>query len=1381
MHKNLFVGAGGPDKPTTTDDNLQSEDIVEFALAISEGPIRGLTEGAKSFMVGDTPLIDANGERNYEKFAIGVHPGYPEGSVKPLALKLGGITSSVQVGVTLVQNVPVVRQAAGSLRGTIDQLEVRVNILRLVAVTDKGDTFNNNAEFTLEYKATKSSTWLPFIPSQVTPPVRDPRLWGSILIPSIGVFSPGDGRVSVRGKTSTGYVKEFRVDVPRMEDDDWEVRIVKLSRDDHKEDIVDLAWESFQCTNKTALTYPNTAIVHGLGVANGQFSSIPEFSGIYDGLLIRVPSNYNADLHTYDDSSPWNGSFKFAWTDNPAWILYDLITNTRYGLAKHRRYLDANRFTFYEAARWCDTPVKIGGTTNFRPRYTFNDVILEPRPGMELLQYVAGSFNALVWDDLQGQIHLRVDKDDPAVQIFTPENTGAEGFSYTFTDITTRANDVSVSFINPDLNWVEDRRRISGVTTNEESITKHGRIPLDFIAVGCTNLHEAIAKAQVRLLSALTETTMVSFNTARQGALLSLYDVILIADPVMGWSKSGRFTHYDSEFVYFRDPIYMETTGSLTMKVQTQTGIIEVTVVPEEIGHVTRLKMLGSQLPTNLPRYAVFTLEQADGFGFGKPFRVLGLDEVEGSPYVYRITAVEINRNKYVLSEEGTPLDEPQYSYQQPVVPGQPTNFVATSGDNHIYITPSGEVVARILCSWRKSQYSIVKNFELQYRNIKDEAWQSIMTSQTEQYISPAIPGETYVMRVASYDPSGNRSPWATIDDHLAKGKTVIPVALTSISATGGIFQNEVTWTFNNSRDLGKTQIWASNTVSFSDAAIVADLSYPTNKWLHVALGVGKKVYYWGRVQDTSGNYSAFVGPTSAETVKDPAVFLEILHGSITELELFDDLKERINLIDAGPGVPLSVANRIQTETLARIAAVQEETDARIEDINQEIEDRIAAIQGEAGARVAYVTNYTYSKAETDQSISISADALTTSYRAYADAGRDQAISDAAADVRNYSYSKANSDLAEAAQTNSITTSYQTYATGKRDEAISSAAADVRSYAYSKTTSDSALAAQSVTLTTAYTGAIETARQSAIGVANADVRNYSYSKSSIDAADAAVFNNLTTNYQVFANNVGTNAVLTAAANTTTYAYSKSATDGAIATLGSTLRSEFSSTPGVATESFVQNYTYSKATVDSAFSSQFTSLTSNYTNYVEGRVTDVVNYSNSQLVNYSYSKAETNSAIASATSTLSTTVGTHTTSLQIQQSSIDGLHAQYSVKVNNNGRVAGFGLSSTPINGVPTSAFIISADRFGIGFPGYDDKLPFVVGQVNGVAAIGLAGVAIVDDAITARHIDVVSLSAISAIIGDLQTATSGARTRIRDNNITLYDSANNVIMVIGEF
>ena len=1407
---NLFKGAGGPEKPTTTADNLKSEDVVEFALAVSEGPIRGLHRGAKDFFVGDTPLVNENDARNFDKFAIGVHPGYPEGAALPLDLKLGGVTSNMAVGVNLIQNIAVVRQVLSASRNTIDQLEVRVYISRLLNATSDGSTLNETARFTLEYKASSDDMWLPFVGN--------------------------DRNVTVFGKTTVGVLKEFRKDVPRLPDADWQIRMMKTSPDNDDHIIVDMTWESIQFTNKEKLTYPNTAIVHGLGVANGQFSSIPEFSGVYDGLVIRVPTNYNPDLRTYDDTFPWDGSFKFAWTNNPAWILFDLITNTRYGMAAHRRYIDANRFKFYEAARWCDEPVNEGLGPAKRPRYTYNDVLIEPRPAMEMLQYVAGSFNALIWDDLQGQIHLRVDKDDPAVQLFTPENVvdsgGGNTFSYTFTDSSVRANDVSVTFTNPDLDWAEDRRRIENVTTSEADIEKYGRIPMDFIAVGCTNASEAVAKAQVRLLSALTETTMVTFTTSRQGALLNLYDVILVSDPDMGWSLSGRVSTYDKDFVNFRDSIYMETIKEYTMKLQAQDGIIEVKVRPEQIGHVKRLVLVNKDMPANLPKLCVFTLEEDGGLGFAKPFRVLTLEEVDGSPYLYSVTALEINRNKYVLSEEGTPITEPTYGFQQPFLPGQPTNFRALSGDEQLLVMPTGEVVSRILCTWRKPFSSIVKGYELQYKLVGDETWESVLTNQTEQYISPIKPGAHYTMRVASIDPQDQRGTWVTINDYLAIGKAVKPPPLASFIALPGIFQNTLKWGFSSAPDTKKTEVWASTSPNLTSAFLLADLSFPTNNWVHMGLGLGVTIYYWGRVQDTSGNYSEFSQRTAATTETQPGPILEILKGQITETELYGHLKDRIDLVDANSSVTGSVAARLAAEASARDAAIlveaqnraqalldettartqslAAEAQARSQAIAVEAQNRADALAAEAQARGTAVSSEASARTTADGALATRIDFITaangpmlaaisveTAARVDADGALGRRIDTTIARVADAEglvsaetqarvssdgvlaqaitfISASNGPIAAAVASEQSARTTADSALGQRIDTTNAEVGNNKTAITSETTArasaDTALG-QRIDTTVARVASAEASISSgSTAFANADIAlgqridvvnarvagaetsiiNEQTARAAGDAAEASARQALKTALEA----ADGATLLSAQTYVQTYAYSKSASDSALATMQTTLTTGYKSYADAAksaaiseSASYVQNYGYSKADANAAIAASATTLTTAY----KAADTATLSSANSYVQGYSYSKSEANSAIASQTSDLRSTVGSHTTQIQQQITTTNGLKAQYSVKVDNNGYVSGFGLSSEPINGAPISSFIINADRFAIVTPGYAARVPFAVGYVNGTPVVGIDGSLVIDGTLSVKEANIGT-----ATIGTLKLQNNAA-------------------------
>lgn len=1006
-------GGGGPEKPQRTDDNLFSEDIVEFALAISEGPIRGLTEGAKSFQVGDTPLVSQTGGRNFDKFAIGVHPGYNEDDALPLELKLGGITSNSQVGVLLVQNVPVTRQTESILRNTIDELEVRIYFNRLMRIDDEGGTFNNSAVFKIEYKATNSPTWLgfytPYIggdfwldqtsdvfynrvgsswvsiqtgatPTATTGVVAD--LWNRLLDDADGSLNierssgppdslvninavyidilgdktsyihngaewvekatlveaiasplgldpfwnaifigvpnslltyqtavPDDKVLSIYGKSTNGVAKDYTIKVPRLTDADWEIRVTKLSEDNSELNVVVMTWESFQATTKGNVKFPDTAIVHGIGVANGQFSSLPQFSGVYDGLIIRVPSNYNADLKTYDESTPWDGSFKFAWTDNPAWHLYNLIVNTRYGLAAYYPYVDANRFDFYQAGKWCDERVENGSPSNMAPRFTFNSVIAEPRPALDMLNYIAGAFNALVYDDLSGQIHLKVDRDQTAAMVFTPESVSSDGFNYTFTDATTRYNDISVTFINPNLDWNEDRRRIPGVTTDEANIAKFGRIPYDFIAVGCTNEYEAIRRAQYRLITALTEKTMVSFITTRLGTLLRLFDVILISDPTMGWALPGRVHDYDSDYVYLRDPIFIEENIPYVMKLQTLNGIEEVPVFVEAIGFVDRLR-LGAVMPEGLSEYPVFTLEGLGQVGFAKPFRVMAVEEVEGSPYAYRISGLEINRQKYFVGDTVNPLPEFQYSYKQPTLPSEPRNLVANSGSDQALMTPSGSVIDRIFISWQASAINDgVTSYEVRWKISTDEEYQNRETTGESLYLSPVQQGASYDIQVRSITSNITKSRWISIT-HTVNARSVIPPALFNFTAASDeLFQITLNWEYSASPDYLKTEVWGGSVNNVNTFTKLSDVAYPQHEWVHLGLGINQSFYYRIRGISKTNQPTVWSDVRGAQTSDNPANILAILNNSISINELTDTLQDTI--ANAGSDAVIAVQEQV--------------------------------------------------------------------------------------------------------------------------------------------------------------------------------------------------------------------------------------------------------------------------------------------------------------------------------------------------------------------------------------------------------------------------------------------------------------------------------------
>lgn len=614
--------SGGGSQPVRTPDNLRSKDTVEVVLAIGEGPMFGLENGAKSFNVGETPLQNANGEYNFKTFQLNVHQGNDVEA--PVVFALGGQSSNQPVNVSLATNTPVTRQ---SVVTNINFLQVRLNISRLMKATSDG-TFNHTVTFRIEYKASSSGTWI--------------KLYGE--------------DIAITGKTSGTYAKEFKFAVPKILDT-YDIRVTKLTAENTEELISDIAWESFQEIISDENSYNNTCLAHLVVEASDQFTSIPQFSGEYKGMIVKVPSNYNPTTKTY--SGAWDGSWQLAWTDNPAWCLYDYVMNERYGIKNYYASIEFDKYDVYEAAKWCDTMVP-DGKGGQHARYTLNMVIAEPRSGKELARYMAGCFNATFFDDLNSRAFLRVDKDDDAAHIFTAECISSDGFEYSYTDITSRVNDITVTFINPALNWKEDRRRVF----NQNLIDKYGRIPEDFIAVGCINEQEALRRAWLRLITATTETCIVRFTTHRRGQMVHPFDVILICDEDMGYGISGRIKSIseDMRTIELRDPIYLEIGVIYFVIIELKDGSKFKAQIANQVPGYNYTLEFDGDLPNNIPTNGVFTLEADGVIGLPRPFRVMKVEELDGSPDAFTIEAVSINRNKWYDSDNITDSGVIQYS-----------------------------------------------------------------------------------------------------------------------------------------------------------------------------------------------------------------------------------------------------------------------------------------------------------------------------------------------------------------------------------------------------------------------------------------------------------------------------------------------------------------------------------------------------------------------------------------------------------------------------------------------------------------------------------------------------------------------------------------------
>lgn len=627
MDKKLLFNKGSAGS-NINPDSLFSEDSVEVILGICEGEIEGLENGSKSFFLDTTPLMNEDGSNNFENFNLEILPG--SGVGEEIKYTLTGSSRSTNVGMELKKDIEVTRSTQS---GLIDYLELRIVIGSLTSTYQgKKESFTGGGTVTLkiEYKPSKSTEWINVFPDNL----------------------------NITGKTTITFVKEIRWPVKQI-DGTYDIRVTKLSQDTYSDGksslTASVSWESIQEINSSVREFPHTAIAHLTAQMTNQFSSVPAFSGIYKLAKIKVPSNYDPIAKTYDGA--WDGTFKIAWSDNPAWCLYDMIMNDRYGV---RAYADVevDRWDTYECGQWCDELVSDGRGSQ-QARYTFNTLISEIRNGKAQIAYMAATFNAVLYEEATGYLRMKIDKDQDAVMLFTPENIVNGSLTYTFTNPENRFNEITVAFTNPELNWTADTRVISNV----DDITRNGRVVEDFVAVGCIYEGEALRRAYYRMISCLTEKLIVSFKTNRLAQSLSVWDVILLSDPTMGYAISGRIKSIDEEdrtIINLRDSIYLEAGVSYKVQFTSPEGIYETEINPlTGAGNIYQLN-LKEPLPSYIPEMSVFTISGTAKTGTPKPFRITNIKETNSEEY--EISAIEINRDKWRAADNLEFIGNDEYS-----------------------------------------------------------------------------------------------------------------------------------------------------------------------------------------------------------------------------------------------------------------------------------------------------------------------------------------------------------------------------------------------------------------------------------------------------------------------------------------------------------------------------------------------------------------------------------------------------------------------------------------------------------------------------------------------------------------------------------------------
>lgn len=509
-----LTGAGGGGKAGSggnSPNSLRSGATVRILDLLGEGEIKGLVDGDKSVFFDNTPLKDSNGDFNFEGISWKLREGLPD---QPYIPGFSNVESEEVVNVEVKYANAVTRNISGE---DLDAVRVTVTIPALTKQKKKGGLVKNSVEFRLEVKYDGGNWVDPF------------------------------GVIKISGKNTSPYDKSYYIELPKNPNglsSPWSVRMTRITEDsdDAAKNQNSTVFGSMTKITFGKFSYPYSAYV-GLTVSAEQFGqNVPVRSYEVYGRIIQVPSNYNPETRTY--TGIWNGTFKWAWTDNPAWVLYDILTDDRFGLGDYISLAQVDKWSLYAIAQYCDEKIPTGkfaedGSPILGPRFTFNAWISSQEEAFDAVQTMASCFRGMAyWSS--GSVMATQDR--PAdVEILANQTNVVDGsFSYQGSGLKARHTVCIVKWYNPENNYEQDYV----VVEDSDGIELYGYRETEIDATGCTDRAQAYRLGEWTLFTELNETQIVSYTAGLDHAGLRPGDIIAVKDPNISGSgdEGGRLS-----------------------------------------------------------------------------------------------------------------------------------------------------------------------------------------------------------------------------------------------------------------------------------------------------------------------------------------------------------------------------------------------------------------------------------------------------------------------------------------------------------------------------------------------------------------------------------------------------------------------------------------------------------------------------------------------------------------------------------------------------------------------------------------------------------------------------------------------------------------------
>lgn len=901
---------GGGHTPHEAPDSLRSAQKLRAIGLISLGPIKGPANKWKDTYFDNTPIQNANGvddndaaSFNFKNTEIQYNLGYQD--QKPLE----GFEASereVSVGAEVKQQHPITRSV---IDPDVTRLRLTIGVNALISQNDQGDTHGTSVDFQILINNTPRGTY------------------------------------QIEGKSSSRFYRSYVIDdlPPRP----FTVTVKRVTEDSKSQRLQNgTHWVSYTEIIDTKLSYPNMAIV-GIKTDSRYNPNFPNINFLLYGRIIKIPTTYDPEARTYAPGL-WRGDFKMGWTNNPAWIFYDLITDKLAGLGERIGDFGIDKFMLYEIAKYCDELVD-DGYGGKEPRMVSNLWITEQRDAYNVISDMASVFRAIaVWDGTQ--FTAIQDRPTDPVCLYSQSNVVDGKFSRQYTA-------GKAIFTAVEVEYADERnlyQKAIEYVADDNMIARYGYNVKKMMAFGCTSRGQAHRYGKWVLETSRLEQCTITFTVGRQGLMHLPGDIIEVADNnYAGKVLGGRIVAINGKKVTLDQPVeikeesylnYITTDGLTKIKIKSvdkaNPAIVELDSVPQGLNIFDNWVLKSGVVSTQL-------------------YRALGITENDDGSYT--ITALQHEPQKEAIVD-GSASFMPSITTSHGAGVNKPANADISFGDGGVKLT------------WTTPTNQGAAKYDIKlYRN--GNLYSTHLDLDSPEISFDNLPSGSYIVEIRGKNGLGQLSDPVTRTFEINLN---IPRFVTKSL----LFAIELDWDLPKTATVGNyTEVWRSATNDISKAVKVATLPYPQNNYVMSGVPLSAEYYFWLRCGDKNDNKGEFTAAVFGEADHNPDNLLNAIEGKITKSHLGQELINSIKAdINNAVGKEAKTRQTAVAGALAQIAAQAQSSGTAIKNLekaDQAQAETIKTVTAKAESALSGITAVRQAQAQSDKANAQQINALT--------------------------------------------------------------------------------------------------------------------------------------------------------------------------------------------------------------------------------------------------------------------------------------------------------------------------------------------------------------------------------------------------------------------